>query len=244
MKRIMEEKILRGTEKKKVSNGKTIKNVFSDFLGREDKHEFSIEMGERSLKRKGKEKRMKTKVGCNNDKSKFEYLLEAVSLFSAYEEERNLPDNRHGLRNSETVDSEEEGHLLPREFLEKIKELNGSEIKFVIEKTLFSTDLDPKHARLSIPPSKIANKFLSETEESSLDECIKENGRLVGLLVTVLDPSLKEYKMCLKKWYGEKLHLQLDKGMEPDCSSQSSSTVSYAAPLVFQNLFSVVFRNC
>ncbi|XP_047178827.1 uncharacterized protein LOC124845724, partial [Vigna umbellata] len=194
----MEEKILRGTEKKKVSNGKTMKTVFSDFLGREDKHEFSMEMSERSLKRKGKEvesndkasKRMKTKVGCSKDKSKLEYLLEAVSLFSAYEEERNLPDNRHDLRNSE-----EEGHLLPREFQEKIKELNGSEIKFVIEKTLFSTDLDPKHARLSIPPSKIANKFLSETEESSLDECIKENGRLVGLPVTVLDPSLKEYKM-------------------------------------------------
>ncbi|KAK7372037.1 hypothetical protein VNO80_05405 [Phaseolus coccineus] len=233
-------------------------------FGREENHflyeGFSMEMCERSLKRKGKEvqsdykaskrikseegcsrsndddvqrlsltkriglfqhcdkeeesnhyprKRIKIDEGCSNSKSMFDYLLEAVSLFSAYEEEQNSLKSMHELRNNATVDDEEEeghesGELLPREFQEKIQELNGCEVKFVTEKKLFSTDLNPKHARLSIPPTKIANKFLSETEESSLNESIKENGRLAGLSVTVLDPSLKEYKMCLKKWKMEK----------------------------------------
>ncbi|QCE01710.1 hypothetical protein DEO72_LG7g3009 [Vigna unguiculata] len=257
----MKEKMLKAVGKKKVGNGDDRTSTMSDFLAKEENHslygeEFSMKMGESSLKRKEKEaesndkpsKRIKTEEGCssrsNNDdlfrfrstkrvshfshfqqsddnppkimkkekgcsdkKSKFEYLLDAVSLFSAYEEEQQK--NKHDLRNNESVGNEEEGHesddaLLPREFQEKIEELNGSEVKFVIEKTLFSTDVNPKHARLSIPPSKIANKFLSETEESSLNESIKENGRLVGLPVTVLDPSLNEYKMCLKKWNMEK----------------------------------------
>ncbi|ESW13415.1 hypothetical protein PHAVU_008G194000, partial [Phaseolus vulgaris] len=150
-------------------------------------------------------KRIKSKEGYSNSKSIFEYLLEAVSLFSEYEEEQNSLKNMHELRNNAT--------LLPRQFQEKIQELNGSEVKFVTEKKLFSTDLNPKHARLSIPPTKIANRFLSETEESSLNECIKENGRLAGLSVTVLDPSLNECKMCLKKWKMERSYIyNLTKG--------------------------------
>jgi len=157
----------------------------------------------------------KSGEGCSNSKSKFEYLLEAVSYFSAYEEGQNSLENMHA---SVRVDNEEEeghesGELLPREFQEKIEELNGSDVKFVMEKNLFSTDLNPKHARLSIPPAQIANKFLSESEESSLNEGIKENGRLAGLSVTVLDPSLNQYTMCLKKWNMEKSYVyNLTKG--------------------------------
>jgi len=160
-------------------------------------------------------KRIESGEGCSNSKSKFEYLLEAVSYFSAYEEEQDSLENMHA---SVSVDNEEEeghelGELLPREFQERIQELNGSDVKFVMEKNLFSTDLNPKHARLSIPPAQITNKFLSESEESLLNECIKENGRLAGLSVTVLDPSLNEYTMCLKKWNMEKSYVyNLTKG--------------------------------
>ncbi|KRH73750.1 hypothetical protein GLYMA_02G291400v4 [Glycine max] len=89
---------------------------------------------------------------------------------------------------------------LPREFQEKIQELNGCEVKFVTQKKLFKTDLNPQHARLSIPPAKIANRFLTPTEESSLNERRGKHKRLSGMPVMVLDPSLREYNMCFKKW--------------------------------------------
>ena len=156
-------------------------------------------------------KRTKIEEGSGNGKSVFEYLLEAVSLFS--EEEQNSLVNMHASVDDEEEEGDESGELLPREFQEKIQELNGCEVKFVTKKKLFSTDLNPKHARLSIPSTKIANRFLSQTEESSLEEGIKENGKLVGLSVTVLDPSLKEYKMSLKKWRMEKSNVyNLTKG--------------------------------
>ncbi|CAJ1971402.1 unnamed protein product [Sphenostylis stenocarpa] len=164
-------------------------------------------------------KRIKSEEGCSNSRSKFEYLVDAVSLFSVYEEERDLLKNRHDLiRNGGSVDTEKEqpresGKLLPREFREKIQELNGREVNFVTEKKLFDTDLNPQNARLSIPPGKIVNRFLSESEELSLNERMRESKRLGGVWVSVLDPGLKEYKMCLKKWRMEKSYVyNLTKG--------------------------------
>lgn len=70
----------------------------------------------------------------------------------------------------------------------------------VMQKKLFNIDLNPQQAHLSIPPTKIANKFLTQTEEPSLDERWGKNKRLSGMSVMVLDPSLREYNMCFKKW--------------------------------------------
>ncbi|KAJ7950581.1 B3 domain-containing protein [Quillaja saponaria] len=44
---------------------------------------------------------------------------------------------------------------LPVEFRNKIEELGGSEIKLVIQKELFGTDLNPNNGRFSIPQTQI-----------------------------------------------------------------------------------------
>lgn len=197
--------------------GKREFTVVRNFLAAKEKHlqrpecfsflstdeGLSIKTGEKiSLKRKAENnynpsKRVKSKEGASSwqdGKSKFEYLLDAVAFFTAYEEDylQKRIDELDGL---------------PREFQEKIQELNGCEVKFVTQKKLFKTDLNPQHARLSIPPAKIANRFLTPTEESSLNERRGKHKRLSGMPVMVLDPSLREYNMCFKKWETERSYV-------------------------------------
>ncbi|KAH1062685.1 hypothetical protein GYH30_005573 [Glycine max] len=171
--------------------GKREFTVVRNFLAAKEKHlqrpecfsflstdeGLSIETGEKiSLKRKAENnynpsKRVKSKEGASSWRDE-DYLQKRI-------------DELDGL---------------PREFQEKIQELNGCEVKFVTQKKLFKTDLNPQHARLSIPPAKIANRFLTPTEESSLNERRGKHKRLSGMPVMVLDPSLREYNMCFKKW--------------------------------------------
>ncbi|XP_061341664.1 B3 domain-containing protein At2g31420-like [Gastrolobium bilobum] len=105
----------------------------------------------------------------------------------------------------EIVDNAE----LPWAIKEKIQEMGGSEVKLVIQKSLFKTDLSPNHGRFSIPVQKMekeAKNFVREREESIMAERQQQgqNQRLAGLPVFVMDPSLKFYNMHLKKWKMEK----------------------------------------
>ncbi|KAJ7950569.1 B3 domain-containing protein family [Quillaja saponaria] len=90
---------------------------------------------------------------------------------------------------------------LPVEFRNKIEELGGSNIKLVIQKELFGTDLNPNNGRFSIPQTQILAEFLNESEMAFLDQRQRNNqGRLCGLDVLVLDPRLVEFNLHLKKW--------------------------------------------
>ncbi|XP_061367994.1 B3 domain-containing protein At3g25182-like [Gastrolobium bilobum] len=89
---------------------------------------------------------------------------------------------------------------LPIEFMNRIRELNGTNIKFLMTKTLFHTDVSPSHNRLSMPINEIRCDFLTEAENGMLEEREGANGGLVGVEVTVLDPCLREYPLILKKW--------------------------------------------
>ncbi|KAJ7950568.1 B3 domain-containing protein [Quillaja saponaria] len=94
---------------------------------------------------------------------------------------------------------------LPVEFRTKIEELGGSEIKLVIQKELFGTDLNRNNGRFSIPQTQILAGFLTESEMAFLDQRQRNNqGRLCGLDVLVLDPSLVEFNLHLKKRKMEK----------------------------------------
>ncbi|KAJ7942548.1 B3 domain-containing protein family [Quillaja saponaria] len=94
---------------------------------------------------------------------------------------------------------------LPVEFRNKIEELGGSEIKLVIQKELFGTDLNPNNGRFSIPQTQILTEFLTESEKAFLDLRQRNNqGRLCGLDVLVLDPRLVEFNLHLKKWKMER----------------------------------------
>ncbi|KAG4952958.1 B3 domain-containing protein [Glycine soja] len=83
---------------------------------------------------------------------------------------------------------------LPSPFKEKIQEMKGCEVKLVMQKKLYESDLNPNqnHACFSI---KIANNFLTQKEESFLEE----NKMLAGMHVIVLDPSLRDCNMCFMK---------------------------------------------
>ncbi|KOM28224.1 hypothetical protein LR48_Vigan511s004700 [Vigna angularis] len=68
-----------------------------------------------------------------------------------------------------------------------------------MHKILFSSDVKPNNNRLSIPKNKIKCDFLTENEIMKLEEK-KNNDKIIGLEVTVLDPCLREYTLPMKKW--------------------------------------------
>ncbi|XP_017409328.1 B3 domain-containing protein At5g24050-like [Vigna angularis] len=83
--------------------------------------------------------------------------------------------------------------------MNRVTELNGYDLKFVMHKILFSSDVKPNNNRLSIPKKKTKCDFLTEDEIVKLEEK-KNNDKMIGLEVTVLDPCLREYTLPMKKW--------------------------------------------
>ncbi|KAL5080464.1 hypothetical protein RYX36_008885 [Vicia faba] len=80
-----------------------------------------------------------------------------------------------------------------------IKVLNGSDIKYIMCKELFKSDLNYNLKRLSMPIAKIKSDFLTEIEKAIL-ETRDQEGKPIGLKVTVLDPCFNEFSLFLKKW--------------------------------------------
>ncbi|GAU30804.1 hypothetical protein TSUD_267240 [Trifolium subterraneum] len=78
----------------------------------------------------------------------------------------------------------------------KIKELNGRDIKYVMHKELFLSDLDKYKGRLSLP---VELNYFNEIEKAALEK-INEKGKLLGLEVVVLDPCFRKFSMSLRKW--------------------------------------------
>ncbi|GKD76014.1 B3 domain-containing protein, DNA-binding pseudobarrel domain protein, partial [Tanacetum coccineum] len=75
-------------------------------------------------------------------------------------------------------------------------EMNGSDLKLVIQKVLYMSDLKPDQNRLNLPQKQlITEDFLSDDERRILESEGEIEVRLVG-------PILKMYKepMVLKMW--------------------------------------------
>ncbi|XP_027362653.1 B3 domain-containing protein At2g24670-like [Abrus precatorius] len=89
---------------------------------------------------------------------------------------------------------------LPAKFKSRITQLNGHDIKFIMHKRLFLSDLRTNNNRLSMPLKEIMSDFLTEDEKSKLDEKEGTSGRCHGVEVIVLDPCLREFTLLLKKW--------------------------------------------
>lgn len=89
------------------------------------------------------------------------------------------------LSTSATTDTTLE---LPQEFKNKISELGGTDITLIIQKSLFPTDLNPNHNRLSIPLNQIKNgDFLREADKNAIE-------------VPLIQPSLELTRVTLAKW--------------------------------------------
>ncbi|KAJ7963784.1 B3 domain-containing protein family [Quillaja saponaria] len=93
---------------------------------------------------------------------------------------------------------------LPLEFRNRIQELDGCEVQFLIQKKLFKSDLTKTNDRFSIPINQIGREFLTDHEKIELDRRVGARGdykgRLPGINVLVLDPYLRKYQLKLKKW--------------------------------------------
>lgn len=88
----------------------------------------------------------------------------------------------------------------PRAFTDRIQQIGGSEVKLVIEKTLFNSDLDRGQNRLTVPCKQIQNEFLKEDEKMSLCKKQEDGKHVQGMEVSVIEPCLDVSTLCLKKW--------------------------------------------
>lgn len=88
---------------------------------------------------------------------------------------------------------------LPTHVNNMIKVLDGSDIKYIMHKTLFNSDLSYNNNRLSMPITQIKSDFLTEIEKATLETRDQEE-KPVGLKVTLLDPCFNEFSLSLKKW--------------------------------------------
>ncbi|XP_059446362.1 B3 domain-containing protein At2g31420-like [Corylus avellana] len=89
---------------------------------------------------------------------------------------------------------------MPTEFKNRIMGLQGSDINLVIQKVLTDTDMKGSQDRLSIPRGQMRYDFLSSEEQVSLEEKEADGKHFKGMEVPLIEPSLKESSIFLKKW--------------------------------------------
>jgi hypothetical protein len=128
---------------------------------------------------------------------------------------RILPLKKRPLDQNQEIEEEEEGNSrkpkrqrknpikikpMPTKFMDKIKAMQGSDIKPVIQKELTSSDVQPSLDRLLIPSGQMMRpEFLSEEEQDRITK--KEADKhFKGMEVALIEPGLQESTIFLKKW--------------------------------------------
>ncbi|GAU40009.1 hypothetical protein TSUD_258010 [Trifolium subterraneum] len=115
------------------------------------------------------------------------------------------PRNLSKKFKKEKEEVQEEQPDLPLAFREKIEQMEGNDVKLVIQKRLTMTDVTRNNGRLSIPIGKKIEKssLLTQEEGMYLDYVPQKKGtrKLDGMSVSMLDTNLKLWDdMCFKKW--------------------------------------------
>ncbi|KAI4305200.1 hypothetical protein L6164_028582 [Bauhinia variegata] len=88
----------------------------------------------------------------------------------------------------------------PVEFKNRIRELEGYDVKFLMQKQLYDTDISMNNNRLSMPHSQIHCEFLNTNEKAILNQREGDRRRPCGIEVMVLDPCLRMFNLSLKRW--------------------------------------------
>ncbi|KAF1877474.1 hypothetical protein Lal_00040190 [Lupinus albus] len=140
-----------------------------------------------------KEKKLKGKyVAISNDRENLDVLYQ--DWVPSKSSPNKSVDRSTRKRKRLNVVVEVAPSELPQEFINKINEMNGSEITLLITKPLFDSDLNGQQNRLSIPLKQIENvNFLREGELEDL-----EGGK--GIELKLIQPSLEVINMTLAKW--------------------------------------------
>ncbi|KAK9275784.1 hypothetical protein L1049_023053 [Liquidambar formosana] len=76
--------------------------------------------------------------------------------------------------------------------------MGGSDVKLLIQKLLYVTDVSRGHNHLSMLLSQIRAEFLTDGEKAVMNTQIGK--RCEEIEVRLIDPSLNERTICLKKW--------------------------------------------
>jgi hypothetical protein len=87
---------------------------------------------------------------------------------------------------------------LPTLIENKIKELNGRDIRYIMCKKLYPLDIDKDLNCLSMPITKEKLDFLLDIEKEILED---KKHKSDDLKVVMLDPCFREFTMSLRKWY-------------------------------------------
>ncbi|CAN1168310.1 B3 domain-containing protein At2g31420 [Linum perenne] len=97
--------------------------------------------------------------------------------------------------------SELERATIPDSFRKCIEgELQGKEIKLLIEKRLYDSDLKPNEGRMSIPNTKMCKEVLTPEEVEWLKTARGKKNEVLGMELKMVDPQLKVRKIMLKHW--------------------------------------------
>ncbi|KAE8653733.1 SET domain protein 16 isoform 1 [Hibiscus syriacus] len=145
----------------------------------------------------------------------FDYLLKAVEVDQEKAAKKRSPIDNAGesmgkKRERPRRSREEHGRkkrratvlvppcsppLLPQSFMQRVEEMGGGNLVFVIEKKLFFSDVNPQASRLSIPFSQVqSHVFLTESEAQHLEG---KNNTITALL---LEPSMVKTEVNFRKW--------------------------------------------
>ncbi|XP_012846833.1 PREDICTED: B3 domain-containing protein At5g24050-like [Erythranthe guttata] len=96
---------------------------------------------------------------------------------------------------------------LPEEFKKTIQEIGKgknlseeAEMKLVIQKGLFETDLAPGNNRLSIPFTRVRDHGFLTEEEARFLTTRDRNNKMKFKDVTIIEPSLRREKVKLSRW--------------------------------------------
>ncbi|XP_049369598.1 putative B3 domain-containing protein At2g27410, partial [Solanum verrucosum] len=93
--------------------------------------------------------------------------------------------------------------VLPDELKEKILGMGVqiSQVKLVIQKALYDTDLSYQHMRLSIPLNQVVSKdFLTPQQKMVLETRDIVSNKKNKIQFNLIDPSLEQTKIHLAKW--------------------------------------------
>ncbi|CAA2963820.1 Hypothetical predicted protein [Olea europaea subsp. europaea] len=99
--------------------------------------------------------------------------------------------------------TEEPAPPLPIQFKNAIKTLaqgrSVSEIKLVIQKQLFASDMAQDQNRFTIPANQIREEFLSYEEKTNLSKYVSKR-RKMDMKVKIIEPLLGEGRVELRRW--------------------------------------------
>ncbi|XP_004231680.1 putative B3 domain-containing protein At2g27410 [Solanum lycopersicum] len=93
--------------------------------------------------------------------------------------------------------------VLPDELKEMISGMGVqiSQVKLVIQKVLYDTDLSYKHMRMSIPVNQVVRKdFLTPQQKMVLETRDIESNKKSKIQFNLIEPSLEQTKIHLTKW--------------------------------------------